>query len=180
MRLNLLGYKKVCVDLFCACVNERERERAGTPSWFDHSCKHFTVTRCVASCIVLAHLGLFSALLAPQRLAFLALALCPPAGHQVRLPLLPVDFLTGTVAKEEMIKGNLSCRDLLDEARNYHLHLSNKVVPDFEYSVRTTPRKHTAGGPPAAVGVRPSLSIAVTVCDAFKESSFTSWSILVK
>uniref|UniRef100_A0A3B1K1E2 Kelch-like family member 8 n=1 Tax=Astyanax mexicanus TaxID=7994 RepID=A0A3B1K1E2_ASTMX len=64
---------------------------------------------------------------------------------QVRLPLLPVDFLTGTVAKEEMIKSNLSCRDLLDEARNYHLHLSNKSVPDFEYSVRTTPRKHTAG-----------------------------------
>uniref|UniRef100_A0A8C7DAZ2 Kelch like family member 8 n=1 Tax=Oncorhynchus kisutch TaxID=8019 RepID=A0A8C7DAZ2_ONCKI len=64
---------------------------------------------------------------------------------KVRLPLLPVDFLTGTVAKEEMIKRNLSCRDLLDEARNYHLHLSNKMVPDFEYSVRTTPRKHTAG-----------------------------------
>ncbi|XP_062867666.1 kelch-like protein 8 isoform X3 [Trichomycterus rosablanca] len=64
---------------------------------------------------------------------------------QVRLPLLPVDFLTGTVAKEEMIKANLNCRDLLDEARNYHLHLSNKSVPDFEYSVRTTPRKHTAG-----------------------------------
>ncbi|KAM9451351.1 kelch-like protein 8 isoform 1-T2 [Clarias gariepinus] len=64
---------------------------------------------------------------------------------QVRLPLLPVDFLTGTVAKEEMIKADLSCRDLLDEARNYHLHLSNKSVPDFEYSVRTTPRKHTAG-----------------------------------
>uniref|UniRef100_A0A8C7HY89 Kelch-like family member 8 n=1 Tax=Oncorhynchus kisutch TaxID=8019 RepID=A0A8C7HY89_ONCKI len=69
---------------------------------------------------------------------------------QVRLPLLPVDFLTATVAKEEMIRGNLSCRDLLDEARNYHLHLSNKVVPDFEYSVRTTPRKHTAGNRLAA------------------------------
>nr|XP_046232104.1 kelch-like protein 8 isoform X2 [Scatophagus argus] len=64
---------------------------------------------------------------------------------EVRLPLLPVEFLTGTVAKEEMIKGNLSCRDLMDEARNYHLHLSNKVVLDFEYSVRTIPRKHTAG-----------------------------------
>lgn len=64
---------------------------------------------------------------------------------QVRLPLLPVEFLTGTVAKDEMIKGNLSCRDLMDEARNYHLHLSNKVVLDFEYSVRTIQRKHTAG-----------------------------------
>lgn len=63
--------------------------------------------------------------------------------HQVRLPLLPVDFLTGTVAKEVMIRGSLSCRDLMDEARNYHLHLSNKL--DFEYSARTIPRKHTAG-----------------------------------
>lgn len=62
---------------------------------------------------------------------------------QVRLPLLPVEFLTGTVAKDEMIKGSLSCRDLMDEARNYHLHLSNKL--DFEYSARTIPRKHTAG-----------------------------------
>ncbi|XP_056289070.1 kelch-like protein 8 isoform X2 [Pseudoliparis swirei] len=64
---------------------------------------------------------------------------------EVRLPLLPVEFLTGSVAKDEMIKGNLSCRDLMDEARNYHLHLSNKVVLDFEYSVRTIPRKQTAG-----------------------------------
>lgn len=69
----------------------------------------------------------------------------------MRLPLLPVEFLTGTVAKEEMIKGSLSCRDLMDEARNYHLHLSHKVVLDFEYSARTIPRKHTAGS--AYVGV---------------------------
>uniref|UniRef100_A0A8C7XLN6 Kelch-like family member 8 n=1 Tax=Oryzias sinensis TaxID=183150 RepID=A0A8C7XLN6_9TELE len=64
---------------------------------------------------------------------------------QVRLPLLPVEFLTGPVAKDEMIKGNLNCRNLMDEARNYHLHLSNKLVQDFEYSGRTIPRKHTAG-----------------------------------
>ncbi|KAM9678225.1 kelch-like protein 8 isoform 2-T3 [Trichechus inunguis] len=63
----------------------------------------------------------------------------------VRLPLLPVDFLMGVVAKEQVVKQNLKCRDLLDEARNYHLHLSSRAVPDFEYSIRTTPRKHTAG-----------------------------------
>ncbi|XP_066892135.1 kelch-like protein 8 isoform X3 [Kogia breviceps] len=63
----------------------------------------------------------------------------------VRLPLLPVDFLMGVVAKEQIVKQNLKCRDLLDEARNYHLHLSSRAVPDFEYSIRTTPRKHTAG-----------------------------------
>ncbi|XP_047573884.1 kelch-like protein 8 isoform X2 [Lutra lutra] len=63
----------------------------------------------------------------------------------VRLPLLPVDFLMGVVAKEQIVKQNLKCRDLLDEARNYHLHLSSRAVPDFEYSIRTTPRKRTAG-----------------------------------
>lgn len=71
----------------------------------------------------------------------------PPWRLQVRLPLLPVEFLTGTVAKDEMIKGSLNCRDLMDEARNYHLHHSNKVVQDFEYSARTIPRKQTAGSP---------------------------------
>ena len=63
----------------------------------------------------------------------------------VHLPLLPGDFLMGAVAKEQIVKENLKCRDLLDEARNYHLHLSSRAVPDFEYSFRTTPRKHTAG-----------------------------------
>lgn len=58
---------------------------------------------------------------------------------------MPVDFLMGVVAKEQIVKQNLKCRDLLDEARNYHLHLSSRAVPDFEYSIRTTPRKHTAG-----------------------------------
>ncbi|KAG7266659.1 hypothetical protein CRUP_028376, partial [Coryphaenoides rupestris] len=66
---------------------------------------------------------------------------------QVRLPLLPVDFLTGTVAKEDMIRANLSCRDLLDEARNYHLHLSDKVVPDFEYSCYSITKNSWFFGP---------------------------------
>ncbi|KAG8134365.1 hypothetical protein E2320_007497 [Naja naja] len=69
----------------------------------------------------------------------------PYSAIKVRLPLLPVCFLMGVVAKEQIVKQNLKCRDLLDEARNYHLHLSSHTVPDFEYSVRTTPRKHTAG-----------------------------------
>ncbi|KAM4808568.1 kelch-like protein 8 [Rhinophrynus dorsalis] len=64
---------------------------------------------------------------------------------QVRLPLLPVEFLMSVVAKEEVIKQNLKCRDLLDEARNYHLHVSSQSIPDFEYTIRTTPRKQTAG-----------------------------------
>ncbi|XP_053559349.1 kelch-like protein 8 isoform X2 [Bombina bombina] len=64
---------------------------------------------------------------------------------QVRLPLLPIDFLMSVVAKENLIKHNLKCRDFLDEARNYHLHMNSRAVPEFEYTIRTTPRKQTAG-----------------------------------
>ncbi|KAM4674518.1 LOW QUALITY PROTEIN: kelch-like protein 8 [Amazona ochrocephala] len=64
---------------------------------------------------------------------------------QVRLPLLPICFLMSVVAKGEVVKQNLKCRDLLDEARNYHLPLSSRAVPDFEYSICTTPWKQTAG-----------------------------------
>ncbi|XP_024592442.1 kelch-like protein 8 [Neophocaena asiaeorientalis asiaeorientalis] len=71
--------------------------------------------------------------------------LCDITLKTVRLPLLPVDFLMGAVAKEQIVKQNVKCRGLLDEARNYHLHLSSTAVPDFEYSFQTTPRKHTAG-----------------------------------
>ncbi|XP_040182657.1 kelch-like protein 8 isoform X2 [Rana temporaria] len=63
---------------------------------------------------------------------------------QVRLPLLPIEFLMSVVAKEQIIRKDLKCRDLLDEARNYHLHLSSRAVPDFEFTNRTTPRKQTA------------------------------------
>ena len=40
---------------------------------------------------------------------------------QVRLPLLTPQFLADRVAPEEMIRSSHQCRDLLDEARDYHL-----------------------------------------------------------
>ncbi|KAK1345758.1 hypothetical protein QTO34_008222 [Cnephaeus nilssonii] len=54
-------------------------------------------------------------------------------------------FPYGCCGKRTDCQAKPKCRDLLDEARNYHLHLSSRAVPDFEYSIRTTPRKHTAG-----------------------------------
>ncbi|ELU00416.1 hypothetical protein CAPTEDRAFT_151000 [Capitella teleta] len=39
----------------------------------------------------------------------------------VRLPLLSPQFLSDRVGQEELIKGSLKCRDLLDEARDFHL-----------------------------------------------------------
>ena len=40
---------------------------------------------------------------------------------QVRLPLLTPEFLSDRIASESIIKTSFVCRDLLDEARDYHL-----------------------------------------------------------
>ena len=40
---------------------------------------------------------------------------------RVRLPLLTPQFLADRVATEELIRSSHKCRDLLDEARDYHL-----------------------------------------------------------
>ncbi|XP_041372118.1 kelch-like protein 18 [Gigantopelta aegis] len=40
---------------------------------------------------------------------------------RVRLPLLTPQYLSDKVATEELVKSSLQCRDLLDEARDYHL-----------------------------------------------------------
>ncbi|XP_071787115.1 kelch-like protein 8 isoform X2 [Asterias amurensis] len=66
----------------------------------------------------------------------------------VRLPMVPATFLMDVVESEELIKKCLKCRDLLDEAKNYHLSV-NKVVPQSPKKVyqseRSQPRKSTAG-----------------------------------
>jgi len=47
--------------------------------------------------------------------------LLPSLLVQVRLPLLTPQFLADKVSSEEMIRSSHQCRDLLDEARDYHL-----------------------------------------------------------
>ncbi|XP_061408474.1 kelch-like protein 8 [Lethenteron reissneri] len=70
----------------------------------------------------------------------------PTIAEQVRFPLLPLDFLMRTAFREELLKRNIRCRDLLDEAKNFHLHMQHQdELTEFEFSVRTTPRKSAAG-----------------------------------
>lgn len=55
----------------------------------------------------------------------------------VRLPLLPPKYLIDIVQNEPLIKQDMNCRDLVDEAKDYHL------MPDrrpFLKSFRTRPR----------------------------------------
>ena len=60
----------------------------------------------------------------------------------VRLPLLTLDFIKTYVEPNQFIRRSLECRDILDEAKNYHLY------PD-DYSMskgtRFHPRKSTVG-----------------------------------
>ena len=61
----------------------------------------------------------------------------------VRLPLLNPTYLTSAVEKNRFIKTDLSCRDLMDEAKNFHLF--SKTQLPCECTTKTYPRKSTAG-----------------------------------
>jgi len=61
---------------------------------------------------------------------------------QVKLPLLSRECITDVLDKENLIKQNLKCRDLLDEAKNYHLQPENHSKLR---NWRTSPRFSTAG-----------------------------------
>jgi kelch-like protein 8 len=57
----------------------------------------------------------------------------------VRLPMLPVSYLISMVEKETFVSKNLVCRDLIDEAKNFHLcpekvQLSTRIFPRKSYS----------------------------------------------
>ena len=55
----------------------------------------------------------------------------------VRMPLLTPQYLSDKVAPEELIRNSLKCRDLLDEAKDFHLMPERRLLTKF----RTKPRK---------------------------------------
>ena len=62
--------------------------------------------------------------------------------QQIRMPLLSPRFLVDIVEAEELIKQDIKCRDLLDEAKNYHM------LPDRRTRMRQSrikPRRSTVG-----------------------------------
>ncbi|XP_070552820.1 kelch-like protein 20 [Ptychodera flava] len=62
--------------------------------------------------------------------------------QRIRLPLLSPNFLVDTVEAEDLIKQDIKCRDLLDEAKNYHMlpERRGKYTRD-----KVKPRKSTVG-----------------------------------
>lgn len=61
----------------------------------------------------------------------------PEVLSKVRLPLLSPQFLADSVATEELIRTNHKCRDLLDEAKDFHLMPERR---ELLQSYRTRPR----------------------------------------
>lgn len=55
----------------------------------------------------------------------------------VRLPLLKPQYITDRVASEDLIKNCLKCRDLVDEAKDYHLMPERRPLLQ---TFRTKPR----------------------------------------
>lgn len=62
--------------------------------------------------------------------------------NSVRLPLLSTTFLTQNVESNPYIKKSLECRDLLDEAKNYHLMPDKFIRSSLD---QFQPRKSTVG-----------------------------------
>lgn len=63
--------------------------------------------------------------------------------QHVRLPLLSPKFLVGTVGSDLLVRADESCRDLVDEAKNYLLLPQERPLMQ---GPRTRPRKPTRRG----------------------------------
>lgn len=79
----------------------------------------------------------------------------------VRLPMLSVPFLMKEVDNEPLVKQSVDCRDLLDEAKRYHLMPEQRDVRST--NPRFSPRKSTVGKVYAVGGKESSESITRSV-----------------
>lgn len=67
--------------------------------------------------------------------------LLPQVLSKVRLPLLTPQFLADRVATEDLVRSNHKCRDLIDEAKDFHLMPERRGLVQ---SFRTRPRCYAA------------------------------------
>ena len=79
----------------------------------------------------------------------------------VRLPMLSVSFLMEGVDSEPLIRENIRCRDLVDEAKRYHLLPKSRDIRST--NMRFVPRKSTVGTLYAVGGKESSESITRSV-----------------
>lgn len=65
--------------------------------------------------------------------------------QEVKLPLINTEYLLNVIAQEELIRTNLTCRDLLDEAKVYIFKRANILVNKSPMGPKIIPRKTAAG-----------------------------------
>lgn len=82
---------------------------------------------------------------------------------QVKLPLLSKDFIMNLVDKEPLVKRNLKCRDLLDDAKNYHLQPENHS----KLRSRRTLKRFSTSGLLFAVGGKETGEIITDKAECF-------------
>ena len=91
--------------------------------------------------------------------------------HFVRMPLISKHYLLNIIDVDSLIRSNLTCRDLLDEAKNYHL------LPEQRAQLRTDrmkPRKSMMGTLYAIGGKEAGETISNTVeCYRFALCTFS-------
>lgn len=85
----------------------------------------------------------------------------PKLLSHVRLPTLSVPFLMHEVDGEPLIRENVQCRDLVDEAKKYHLLPESRDIRSA--NCRFVPRKSTVGTLYAVGGKESSESITRSV-----------------
>ncbi|XP_058803935.1 kelch-like protein 18 [Phymastichus coffea] len=82
----------------------------------------------------------------------------------VRLPLLSPEYLVDCVAKEELVRSSHQCRDLLDEAKDYHLIPNRRYLID---NIRIRPRCNFVMGHIFAVGGLTKFGDSLSTVEVF-------------
>ncbi|XP_052276834.1 kelch-like protein 8 isoform X2 [Dreissena polymorpha] len=63
---------------------------------------------------------------------------------KIKVPLIETSYLMEKVATDDLVRLDLGCRDILDEAKYYHMYQGN-LVSDIKLTDRMRPRKSYAG-----------------------------------
>jgi hypothetical protein len=93
---------------------------------------------------------------------------------EVRMPLLKPAFLVDTVANHPLVRGSTDCRDLVDEAKNYHLIPERRAAMHAAHSPVFRVKERFCNGVPGQIyvvgglnGSNPTTPSAVEVLTIF-------------
>ena len=65
--------------------------------------------------------------------------------QEVKFPLINTEYLFNVIAQEELIRTNLTCRDLLDDAKVHIFKRANLLTTKSPMGSKIIPRKTAAG-----------------------------------